>query len=142
MEFIAMKIQRCIHLLLFFNKINKLLQRDFQSKLLQYMEFIATKIQCCINLLLFLIKKKSIVTRISKLIIAIYGTYCNENLVLHKPIVSEFITMACIDFFVVAITPITTTLIVIATNFFVVLSLFLVVYILPFKNKENTVKLL
>ena len=90
----------------------------------------------------FFNKKKTIVTRISKLIIAIYGTYCNENLVLHKPIVSEFITMACIDFFVVAITPITTTLIVIATNFFVVLSLFLVMYILPFKNKENTIKLL
>ena len=50
--------------------------------------------------------------------------------------------MACIDFFVIAITPITTTLIVIATNFFVVLSLFLVMYILPFKNKENTIKLL
>ena len=43
---------------------------------------------------------------------------------LHKPIASEFITTACIDFFVIAITPITTTLVVIAMTFFVVLSLF------------------
>ena len=51
-------------------------------------------------------------------------TYCNENLVLHKPIALEFITTTCIDFFVVAITPITMTLVVIATTYFVVLSLF------------------
>ena len=56
--------------------------------------------------------------------VTIYGIYCNENLVLHKPIASEFITTACINLFVVAITPITTTLIVIATTFFAVLSLF------------------
>ena len=56
--------------------------------------------------------------------VTIYGIYCNENLVLHKPIASEFITTACIDLFVIAITPITTTLIVIATTFFAVLSLF------------------
>ena len=56
--------------------------------------------------------------------VAIYGIYCNENIVLHKPIASEFITMACIDFFVVAITLITTTLVVIATTFYVVLSIF------------------
>ena len=43
---------------------------------------------------------------------------------LNKPIASEFITTACIDFFVVAITPITTTLVVIAMTFFIVLSLF------------------
>ena len=53
-----------------------------------------------------------------------FRIYCNENLVLHKPITSEFITTACINFFVVAITPITTTLVVIATTFFVVLSPF------------------
>ena len=44
--------------------------------------------------------------------------FCNENLVLHKYVTSEFITTTCIDFFVVAITPITTTLVVIATTFF------------------------
>ena len=43
---------------------------------------------------------------------------------LHKPIASKFITTACIDLFVFAITPITTTLVVIATTFFVVLSPF------------------
>ena len=43
---------------------------------------------------------------------------------LHKPITSEFITTACIDFFIVVITPITMTLVVIATIFVVVLSLF------------------
>ena len=43
---------------------------------------------------------------------------------LHKPITSEFITTACINFFVVAITPITMTLVVIAMTFFVVLSPF------------------
>ena len=43
---------------------------------------------------------------------------------LHKLIASEFITTACIDFFIVAITPITMTLVVIATIYFVVLSLF------------------
>ena len=62
--------------------------------------------------------------RFSKYIIAICGIYYNENLVLHKSFASEFIIMACIDFFVVAITPITTTLIVIVTNFIVVLSFF------------------
>ena len=70
------------------------MQRDFQSKSLQYIN------------------------------VAIYGIYCNENLVLHKPIASEFITTACIDFFVIAITPIITTLVVIAMTFFFVLSLF------------------
>ena len=64
------------------------------------------------------------VNRCNILIVAIYEIYCNENLVLHKPIASGFITMACIDYFIVAITPITTTLVVIATTFFVVLSLF------------------
>jgi len=44
--------------------------------------------------------------------------------VLHKLITSEFITTDCIDFFVIAITSITTTLVVIATTFFVVLCLF------------------
>ena len=62
--------------------------------------------------------------RFSKQIVAICEIHCNENLVLHKPIASEFITTPCIDFFVVTITPITTTLVVIATTFFVVLSLF------------------
>ena len=55
---------------------------------------------------------------------AICGIYCNENLVLHKPIVSEFITTACINLFIVAITLITMTLVVIATAFLVVFSLF------------------
>ena len=43
---------------------------------------------------------------------------------LHKPIALEFITTACIDFFIVAITPITMTLVVIATTYFVVLRIF------------------
>ena len=43
---------------------------------------------------------------------------------LHKSITSEFITMAGIDFFVIAIIPITMTLVVIATTFSAVLSLF------------------
>ena len=64
------------------------------------------------------------VNRCNILIVAIYEIYCNENLVLHKPIASGFITMACIDYFIAAITPITTTLVVIAMTFSVVLSLF------------------
>ena len=43
---------------------------------------------------------------------------------LHKPITSEFITTTCIDFFIIAITPITMILVVIATTYFVLLSLF------------------
>ena len=43
--------------------------------------------------------------RLSKQIIAICVIYCNKNQVLHKPIASDFITMACIVFFVIAITP-------------------------------------
>ena len=39
---------------------------------------------------------------------------------LHKFVASEFITTTCIDFFVVALTPITTTLVVIAMTFFIV----------------------
>ena len=46
---------------------------------------------------------------------------------LHKLIASKFITTACIDFFVIAITPITTTLIVIATTFSLYYAFFLVV---------------
>ena len=40
---------------------------------------------------------------------------------------SEFIATACIDFFVIAITPITTTLVVIATTFSLYYAFFLVV---------------
>ena len=39
-------------------------------------------------------------------------------------IASEFITTACIDFFIIAITPITLTLVVIATTYFIILSFF------------------
>ena len=46
---------------------------------------------------------------------------------LHKPIASEFIKTACIEFFIVAITPITMTLVVIAMTFFIELSLFFLV---------------
>ena len=82
-------------------------------------EFITT---ACINS--FVIAITPIAMRFSKSIITICGTYCNENLVLHKHITSEFITTACIDFFIVVITPIIMILVVIATIYFVVLSLF------------------
>ena len=51
------------------------------------------------------------------LIIAICEIYCNENKVWHKPIASNFITTAYIDFFVIAITPYYNDLVVIAMTF-------------------------
>ena len=45
--------------------------------------------------------------------------------------------MACIDFFVVAITPITTTLIVIVTNFIVVLSFFFFFFCFPCSDDKR-----
>ena len=45
------------------------------------LEFI---IMGCINI--FVIAITPIATRFSKKIIVIYSTYCNENLVLHKPL--------------------------------------------------------
>ena len=58
------------------------------------------------------------------LIVAICGIYCNENKVWHKPIASNFITTACIDFFFITITPSYNDIVVIATTFFIVISLF------------------
>ena len=50
--------------------------------------------------------------------------YCIEIFLLYKPIASEFITMACKKFFVVAITPHCKEFVVIAMIITVVIKLF------------------
>ena len=52
-----------------------------------------------------------------------FRIYCNEIFMLYKPISSEFISTACNNFFVVAITPDCNDFVVVATIFFVVIDL-------------------
>ena len=56
--------------------------------------------------------------------ISLFRIYCIVIFLLYKPIASEFITMACNNFFVVAITPYCNDFVVIATIFSVVIYLF------------------
>ena len=55
---------------------------------------------------------------------SMFRIYCNKIFLLYKPIVSEFITTAYNNFFVVAITPFCNNFVVVATVFFVVIVLF------------------
>ena len=53
-----------------------------------------------------------------------FRVYCIENFLLYKPIASEFITTACNNFFVVAISPYCKDFVVIVTVFSAVIDLF------------------
>ena len=55
---------------------------------------------------------------------SMFRIYCNEIFLSYKPIASEFITIACNNLFVVAITPYSNDFVVIAMIFSILIDLF------------------